>query len=509
MDARETVHFDSSKACLAGTRTDLLGDTGGWLDKRDAGPHENVLWLRGKAGSGKSAVAHTVAKMAQERGFVVATFFCKTDYAYLQDPRKVLPALAYRLAEQLATYRTVLLHAVRSSKDGAGIAHALPVSTQQALLFGEHLMSSMGQISNRPPAVVIDALDELASSERSELIKSLVTLSKSGPQIKIFLTSRDDDAIRAILGKSNSVRSIDINEDRGTTKDIRLYIQQQVKSIVMDPPLSDSEIDRLALQADGLFIWCSTLLKYIADSIDPRADLEPFLDDSINGRDKVLSPLYQLYQKVLESAVKHSEDMDLLRLILAADLVVSENRPLSATAITSFVLDHRLFAGRSSSYVSIIVSRLHAVLYTDSTSRAVRAHHTSFYDFLRSRLMDGTTGWPSMNEVKLQVVRRCLAIMHTKLRFNICQIETPILNVDIPDLSYRIQENIGEELQYSSVYWSRHLSDDFRLDNELKGSILSLISGKKLLFWLEVLSLQGELTEGVIALERVELTFEV
>ena len=149
------------------------------------------------------------------------------------------------------------------------------------------------------------------------------------------------------------------------------------------------------------------------------------------------------------------------------------------------------------------------MLYTDSTSRAIRAHHTSFYDFLRSRLMAGTTGWPSMNEIKLQIVRRCLAIMHTKLCFNICQIETPILNVDIPDLSSRIQDNIGEELRYSSVYWYRHLPDDFCLDSELKDTILTLISGKKLLFWLEVLSLQGELTEGVIALERVELTFEV
>ncbi|KAG1868266.1 hypothetical protein DFJ58DRAFT_97924 [Suillus subalutaceus] len=52
--------LDSRKRCLPGTRTDILSKIMEWInDSRDDVPR--VLWLSGPAGTGKSAIAHTIA----------------------------------------------------------------------------------------------------------------------------------------------------------------------------------------------------------------------------------------------------------------------------------------------------------------------------------------------------------------------------------------------------------------------------------------------------------------
>ena len=109
-----------------------------------------------------------------------------------------------------------------------------------------------------------------------------------------------------------------------------------------------------------------------------------------------------------------------------------------------------------------------------------------------------------------RILARGLSIMSRQLRFNICHIAEPVLNKDIDDLADRIRTNIPEAPQYSTLYWSRHLSADVDgSDGEIEKTVSTLIHGKKLLFWVECLSLQDALTEGVLALERVEQTFKV
>ena len=91
--------------------------------------------------------------------------------------------------------------------------------------------------------------------------------------------------------------------------------------------------------------------------------------------------------------------------------------------------------------------------------------------------------------------------MDEELRFNICNIDKPVLNSTIPDLPERIRSNLSEALQYSTVFWYTHLQEKMdRDDKGLEESIRKLISTKKLLWWLECLSLLGTLTAGILSL---------
>ncbi|KAG1851441.1 hypothetical protein DFJ58DRAFT_746276 [Suillus subalutaceus] len=68
------VGLNTMKQCLPGTRTEILSQITDWINgSGDAA--ERVLWLSGPAGTGKSAIAHTIAKWFNDMG-VLGSCFC-------------------------------------------------------------------------------------------------------------------------------------------------------------------------------------------------------------------------------------------------------------------------------------------------------------------------------------------------------------------------------------------------------------------------------------------------
>jgi hypothetical protein len=66
--------YDSD--CLPNTRVDLLQEIREWADGTDKRP---IFWLRGLAGTGKSAIARTIAREYYERHRLAASFFFSKD----------------------------------------------------------------------------------------------------------------------------------------------------------------------------------------------------------------------------------------------------------------------------------------------------------------------------------------------------------------------------------------------------------------------------------------------
>ena len=95
--------------------------------------------------------------------------------------------------------------------------------------------------------------------------------------------------------------------------------------------------------------------------------------------------------------------------------------------------------------------------------------------------------------------------METRLRFNICNLETSFVqNQDVPDLVKRMNDNMPPELEYACMYWSQPLVETMT-DNALLEAV-SVFAYHRLLFWLEVMSLTKKprsRTDAVHALSRV------
>lgn len=501
----EDAHYKPGEesTCLEGTRINLREQTMHWIEDNSE-DQPGLLWLRGKAGSGKSTIANTIAKTVEDRKYNLSCFFCKRDDPNLSNPCRVLSTLAYRFAQQHESYRTALFQLFHDGTRGAGIAATADVDTQFEKLFKEPL-AQMVQPS-QPHVVVIDALDECGSSkEQKSLATCILALSCLAPWIKVFVTSRAEPAIRNVFAEDVCVRC-NINKESGTDDDIRKYIERQVEKLEFK--LSPPQVGELVKRAEGLFIWCSTLFRYLGARLAParRETLEFFLSGE-HQRSGSWVELYRLYEKVLESAVKDVEDKAFMDSILTIINIAARNRPLSSKAIISFLHASGQHGARSEVHAQAVFQELHAVLYVDQSTTghgAVRAYHTSFYDFLQLKASND-----ARKTTHSHIFRHCIHILNTELHFNICSIEKPILNKDVPGLTERVARTISEELQYSSRYWFTHLSLSNLTQSDAVHGVRDLLCSIKLLFWLECLSLQGSLMRYSLAFAACSSFFQV
>ncbi|TFK61161.1 WD40 repeat-like protein [Pluteus cervinus] len=477
------------------------------LDHQDAvEKRHELLWLHGLAGSGKSSVANTIAAMVEQGGFYLSCFFCKRDDPDLSDPGRVLPTLAYRIAQQHGGYRTALVDVLSSGSVGAGIVTG-DLHKQFKTLF-EDLVTKV-ESPARAHVIVIDALDECGKpSDQKQLSRYLLSLAGLVPWIKVLITSRPEPTITDILRPAPSCHARDINAEEYTTSDIQLYTKTKIKSMDMDkiPGFRDDDIDRLVKQAGGLFIWSATFFKYMADSKNRKRDWRQFFSGA--SKMEPLQGLYALYDEILAGASdpKHPKDTRLLRVILGLLFITADNKPLSAHALCVFLQSDAQYADEDADSVRNVTRALHAVLYEDHASRdAIRAYHPSFLDFLRDRIENRVAGWVGIDQLQRLAFKSCFLTSNKELKFNICRLESSSsLNKNIQNLPETITAHVSESLQYSSLFWSSHLQgvtlkDD---DEEVKASVSKFLKSTKVFFWLEVLSLLDAVGRGIVMLRE-------
>ena len=170
----EAAHFTSDKeaSCLDGTRVETQAHIMAWVGNSTSSERK-VFWLRGQAGSGKTTVANTIARTVEDDDrFLLSCFFCKQDDPSLSNPRRLLPTLAYRFAQQHEDYRQALFPLVQSDARGAGIAATIDPKTQLDRLFAQPLAKTA--TPSRSHIVVIDALDECGTSRDQETLAKCI-----------------------------------------------------------------------------------------------------------------------------------------------------------------------------------------------------------------------------------------------------------------------------------------------------------------------------------------------
>jgi hypothetical protein len=155
------------------------------------------------------------------------------------------------------------------------------------------------------------------------------------------------------------------------------------------------------------------------------------------------------------------------------------------------------------------IDSLASVTYKDASSNhAIRICHPSFTDFL-TRSDRGCPGRfrIDMRHENTRMAAFCLRTMIDKqhgLKFNICGLESSYkMNVDIEGLSDRVKAAVSEPLRYSCLFWAAHLADAVTNgDNctKLYELLKQFFHGGRPLFWIEVLSLIGEVKTAITSL---------
>jgi hypothetical protein len=196
-----------------------------------------------------------------------------------------------------------------------------------------------------------------------------------------------------------------------------------------------------------------------------------------------------------------TDDVDFFDLLLiVVGSVVLVFNPLSHASLATIL-------GITSEDVWIALYSLHSVfIVPESKSELIRICHKSLADYHSDKTRCSDSRFyinPSVSHLELAI--RCLQLMKTSLKKNICDAPRYVMNVDIEDLDERRGKCIGEGLEYACKSWANHLLLGSK-DNDGVGRVVQLLKkffSHNLLQWLKVLSIVGDLRCAVYSLQNV------
>jgi len=493
------------KGCLRGTRTDVLLQLEHWLeDKQD----HRVFWLNGLAGTGKSTITQTFAETSFMDGKLGASFFCSRDFKDRSNLQAIFPTLAFQLAYRYLPFRKELLQVLGANP---GVAQESLHSQMERIIVGP-LKASRIQ-----PLIIIDALDECRDEEpASALLSVLSRYADKIPNVKFFITGRPEPRIRSgfrlrSLQPITEVLKLHDVKRSLVDSDIKLFFRVQLAEIAetrsncnftQDWP-NPSNINILCKKAAGLFMYASTVVKFVAlKNHTPAEQLNRIISLPQNTTLEGRSGIDLLYTQVLEQAI---DDMDIdaeeiyshFRTTVGTVLLVLN--PLSITALSDLL---------RVSNVSATLHSLHSLLLVpENTEDPIQAFHKSFPDFLMDPARCKDVRFfvePAVHHT--EVLLSCFNLMGERLKRNICNLDGYADLSEVTDLSASKKVHIGEALEYACRFWSKHLlmvPISSSHVEEVQKAIEEFFT-RHLLYWIEVLALTENLGVGVYAMNDIE-----
>ncbi|QRW00867.1 Vegetative incompatibility protein HET-E-1 [Ceratobasidium sp. AG-Ba] len=477
--------------CTTNTRTKVLNDLNDWADAENS---EEIYWLNGMAGTGKTTVAYSFCEDLRKRHRLAASFFCSRQLPSCRNFNRIVPTISY----QLALFSRPFRHALSEALEDLDV-HNQPLSEQ----FDYLIASPLHTIQHTLPGnlvVVIDALDECESADGMAMILDVILSRAQELPVKFFVASRPDAMILDRMRKSAGgpvpaelrLHELDHSVVQG---DIKLYLSNKLRSHI---EISEDDLETLAARAGALFIYAATVVRYIIgnDTLRSPRRLQDVLKSqrgnaSSNSSNKEIDALYTT---ILESAINNPKlddiERDETRLVLHTVICAQEPPSLD-------ILAGLLKLDRDTS-VRPALRLLLSVLQLSDKTTVVNTLHQSFSEYIlderRSALFycDAKTHHGLITQLCFEQTSVCSP-------FNICNLDSSyLLDEEVEDMGRRIKEYIPEELLYACRYWAAHL----KLANDsdkLAATMFGFLS-ERVLVWMEIMNLNNCIHEAARAI---------
>jgi hypothetical protein len=500
--------LNTMKQCLPETRTDILSKITDWING-SGGAAERVLWLFGPAGTGKSAIAHTIAKWFSDMGMLGSCFcFDKIEKRH----EKVFSTIARDLAGHDPEMRRALADAVR---DSPSLKNTKDILQQWEKLLVEPLKKS-SRSSVGPVLIVIEALDESGGAKtREDLLrilagkhqnKGLPKITELPSNFRILVTSRPLRDIENTFHGTEHIRPLTMEEipPAVAKRDICTFVSAKLDGL---SGFGDEEFGNLATKAEGLFEWARLACEYIKEDlpgVDPRSRFGTVLNrDPGTWKDK----LYDMYRLLLAdiwprdrySDVEYQKALAGFRSVMGQILSTAEPLPFDSLN----VMRDRFPNYNKHHNVNIIQHMGSLLSGTTNTHIPVKPLHASFQEFLTDKSSSGDFFVEVTKAQHHDLALASLGVMEHDLRFNMCNLKSSYLpNREDTELPERVKTSISPHLSYSCRFWATHVqTTDF--DDELAKAIRSFFDDERLLFWIEALGLLNGISGAAAVLPLV------
>ena len=356
--------------------------------------------------------------------------------------------------------------------------------------------------------IIIDALDECIDDQPASAILSVLgRFAKQLPLVKFFITGRPEPRIRSgfrlpLLGPLTQVFLLHEVESSSVDDDIKLYLTQRLTAIAKqrsgldlpDPWPCDNEIVALAKKSSGLFIFASTLVRFVESEYhEPTERLQLVLSEASGTTHEGRTGIDSLYSQVLLHAfsdVRERAVTNNVRRVLGA--IVLAFNPLSRKALSTIL-------GLSTAHIATTLRHLHSViLVPEDEIKEIRIFHKSFPDFLQddTRCTDPRFYVnPETHHGDMAI--SCLELVKN-LKRNPCSLPPFTMNQDVIDLPQLLENKLGGAVRYTCRYWARHLELSSAPSGYACKAIVSVTEVlKSAAPWIEVMSLENRLEEVI------------
>ncbi|GJJ11227.1 hypothetical protein Clacol_005459 [Clathrus columnatus] len=364
--------YDPNKGALPGTHRTIINQIHDWISKDS----ERVFLLLGQAGTGKTAIATTVAQFfdSQKRlGSFVG--FCEDGDG--RDASKTLfSTIARNLVNIDEKFQDNLLDIIRDRS-----LRTIPI---MAIQF-EHFIVKPSRASEiiGPVLIIIDGLDE-NDEPGGQLVSALTLIMEHSSSLarnyRFLITSRLHKRIQAWYDSLSDGSHANVLCKRmeevswaEITDDVKTYFASQLSGIA---GIDDSWQSLLVERAEGHFQSAKVICDYIKDRNDCCGD---FSADS-NVLNESLRNMNIYFNEILTREPMFGNPQHLLSFkVIMATLITAGSFPVTVKDLQSF-LSNRVLCQVPK--VMLSVQSLFSGVHDLSTP--VRPVHTFFFTFLKS-----------------------------------------------------------------------------------------------------------------------------
>jgi len=334
----EAASWDSSLVCHHETRKDILDDIMGFLTAADDASALRIFLLTGVAGCGKTAIAHTVAKMCAQSNDTTlgSSFFFSSEGGERRRPDKLFSTVARDICGRDRIFCNSICDAITEER-------ALASASLPRQFDGLILKPAKDAAPHRaqPLTIVIDALDEGYNKDLIGILRDTAALVPR--KFRFFITSRNEAIIIPRLHNMRHIALKEVNiRDDVNRQDVAIFVTHRLKEIAKDHNIEnwpdDNLITKFNHQAEGLFVWAATACNHIDTSTSPMEELGDLLNNENFLDVHAAEKMDKLYASIL-SKCPWRDRYFVRRYRPCLGAVVALKRPLSISAIEMLLDD--------------------------------------------------------------------------------------------------------------------------------------------------------------------------
>ena len=396
--------YDAPK-CHPQTRLAIVEKIMNWIKDITNPQSPRFMWIYGPAGSGKSAIAQTIAEICEREGITIASFFFSRTIAERNHEKSLISTLVYQIYLAIPEIRDFITSAVEH--DPTVLSRSLDAQIQALMI--EPL--SFTPLQLKPKLILIDGLDECVSpkAQRCILQSLAVAAAQLNVSIRFLVASRPEQVIRTSFNASSLSRmtkGLPLDERYNPNADIKTFLNSRFSEIKKDHPSGaflpeiwppEGIVDTLVKKSSGQFIYVSTVMKFIESHHHRPSDrLKIILGVSKSGNDAPFAELDAVYSHVLSNISPYNREKVIEVL---AFLILTSSAPKSVfiDGVAVFydylprTLERVLRYEQGDLYIYFLDMQSIVRVPVPSTQyvEELRFYHASFSDFLLDQSRSG------------------------------------------------------------------------------------------------------------------------